>query len=80
MKEKGGCCRDEEKLVKPAQEDHSLTQVVTLFPDLTAILVTPIYYIAETPWVNAFKYFSVKPNPPPLTSNPLYLLNRVFRI
>ncbi len=80
MKEKGGCCRDEEKLVKPAQEDHSLTQVVTLFPDLTPILVTPIYYIAETPWANAFKYFSVKPNPPPLSINSLYLLYQVYRI
>lgn len=80
MKERGGCCRDEEKLVKPNHSDHSLIQIAVLFPNLIAVLVPPIYFISEAQWANSFKYFSVKPNPPPLIANSLYLLNRVFRI
>jgi hypothetical protein len=79
MKEKKGCCSDEHKFLK-LEDAHKNVSADQFIPHDIAV-VPAVYNVFSIPVLRlAASAGDLIHGPPPDTGEPLYLLNRVFRI
>jgi hypothetical protein len=80
VKESGGCCHDEVKIIKLQQDLVKAQSIDYRFSVTEAIVVTPVF---DNPQPQLQDIRSLIPEafkPPPGTRVPIYISNRVFRI